>query len=141
VTAPFETQVLAQPEAISGLTDQIIDHLDGNGVDARTTHHVALAIEELLANLGTHGQCADVPATVRLFVEPAAVTVEIIDAGPSFDPRQTPDPKLSDTPSQREVGGLGLFLIRQLVSTIDYTRKGDANCTTFAVARSSAKVG
>ena len=134
----FERQVLAQPAAISALSEQVMDYLAGAGVDARAAHHVALAFDELLTNLGSHGNSADKPATVRLFVERDRVKGEVLDFGPAFDIRATPDPDLTRTIEDRQVGGLGLFLVRQLACEIGYDRRDGMNRTSFAVMRSSS---
>jgi len=128
-------EVLAQPAAISELTGQVLDHLAAEGVDARAAHHVALALDELLGNLGSHGNSADKPASVRIDIEPDKVRAEIIDTGPAFDIRAAPQPTLSHSIDEREVGGLGLFLVRQLACEIGYERHDGTNRTTFAVAR------
>ena len=137
MSARFETQILPQPAAISELTQAIMDFLAGAGVDTRTAHHVALAFDELLTNLGSHGNSADKPATVRVFVEPDRVKAEVLDSGPAFDIRTAPDPDLSQSIEDRQVGGIGLFFIRQFASEIGYDRRDGVNCTTFAVKRTT----
>ena len=59
------------------------------------------------------------------------MTTEIVDGGTPFDPRQAPDPDLSGGIKEREIGGLGLYLIRQFAESIDYARRGEKNFTTF----------
>src|SRR5262245_35167383 len=135
MTAPFEADVMPQPEAISALTERAIDYLSENGVDARAAHHVGLALDELLANLGSHGGSADRPANVRIVIEPDKVRTQVRDTGAEFDIRKAADPVLSDNIEEREVGGLGLFLIRQFASEIGYERSEGRNCTTFAIMR------
>jgi serine/threonine-protein kinase RsbW len=135
MSAAFETEVLPQPDAISALTEQVMDYLAGAGVDARTTHHVGLAFDELLTNLGTHGGSPDTLAKVRVMVEPGKVCAEIRDAGPPFDIREAAEPALTDNIEDREVGGLGLFLIRQFASEIGYERTDGMNCTKFVIMR------
>lgn len=131
----FAVDVLAVPETIAELTGTVMTFLESQRVDARATHHVAMIIEEFLTNLGTHGDCRDRPAHVRVTVEPTRVTGEIVDCGPPYDPRQArgPDPDLPVI--DRPAGGLGLFLVRQLSSTLDYARRNEENHTQFAVAR------
>jgi anti-sigma regulatory factor (Ser/Thr protein kinase) len=131
----FQATVLAETAAISALTDQIIDYLGAAGVDARTTHHVALGTEEILTNLGTHGGSSDSPATVRISVGPEDVTAEIVDTGVEFDLRTAPEPDLRGDIAERAVGGLGLHLIREFASRLDYSRRDGTNCTIFAIAR------
>jgi serine/threonine-protein kinase RsbW len=135
VSAFFETQVLPRPEAISAFTEQVMDYLAGAGIDTRTAHHVALAFDELLTNLGSHGGGADKPATVRVIVESDKVRAEIRDTGAPFDIREAAEPVLNQTIEEREIGGLGLFLIRQFASEIGYERRDGTNCTSFAVLR------
>ena len=133
-TGELKTDALATPEAISRVVDDVMAFLRREQVDARATHHVALVIEEMLANLGTHGGCRDKPARIRVAVEPARVRGEIVDQGPAFDPRTAPVPDLTAAPDERPVGGLGLHLVRQL-STLEYARQDGENRTTFFVAR------
>lgn len=132
----FEAQVLARPQEISDLTERAGDFLDRAGVDTRAAHHVAMILEELLTNLGTHGAAAAEPATVRISIESGRVLVEIVDSGAPFDPRSTPDPDVSGPAEERKIGGMGLFLVRKLASDLDYDRSEGRNRTVFAVARS-----
>lgn len=131
----FAVDVFVAPEAISELTGTLMNFLKGQHVDARTTHHVAMIIEEFLTNLATHGNCGDTPARIRVTIEPGRVEGEIVDSGPPFDPRQAPAPNLDLAAVDRPAGGLGLFLVRQLSSSLDYVRRNDENHTTFAVVR------
>jgi serine/threonine-protein kinase RsbW len=135
MTEPFVTQVLARPAEISELSERIFDYLGAAGVETRPAHHLVLALEELLTNLGTHGNCADVPATVRVVVESDAIRGEIADTGPAFDIREAPEPVLSDDIENRPIGGLGLFLIRKLARDLDYTRRDGTNLTIFTISR------
>ena len=135
MTAPFEAELLPRPDAISALTGRVMDYLTAAGVDARATHHVGLAFDELLTNLGSHGGSPDKPAAVRVVVESDKVRAEIRDSGPAFDIRTAAEPALDQTIEEREIGGLGLFLIRQFASEIGYERRDGMNCTRFAILR------
>ena len=131
----FEISMLATPEAISALTENVMAFLSEQGVGTRTTHHVALVLDEVLTNLGTHGNCRDQPAKIAIVVEPDKVTGKVIDTGPPFDPRDAPDPSLDLSADDRPIGGLGLYLVRKLSCALEYTRQNDENCTTFAIRR------
>ena len=135
MTASFEAELLPQPEAISALTERVMGYLSEAGVDARAAHHVALVFDELLTNLGSHGGSPDRPAAVRIVVESDKIRAEIRDSGPAFDIRAAAEPALNQTIEEREIGGLGLFLIRQFASEISYERRDGMNCTRFAILR------
>jgi anti-sigma regulatory factor (Ser/Thr protein kinase) len=134
----LQASALATPEAISGLLEEVMDFLQREAVDTRATHHVALVIEEMLANLGTHGGCRDKPARITVSVEPTRVRGEIVDQGPAFDPRTAPEPDLTASMEEREIGGLGLHLVRQL-STLEYSRQNGENHMTFFVNRKDSQ--
>jgi len=139
--ARFEKNTLATPEAISELTEEVMAFLHAQGVEVRATHHTALVLNEVLTNLGTHGGCADRPARIAVIVEPDRVTGEIVDNGPPFDPRHAPDPILDAAVDDRPVGGLGLYLVRKLSSSLEYARRNDENCLTFAISRGTPDQG
>lgn len=132
----LETEALATPEAIAALTEQVLAFLAAQQVDARATHHVALIVEELVTNLGSHGNCRDTPAKIKVVVEPGQVTGEIRDTGPPFDPRLAPDPDIDAPIEDRPIGGLGLYLIRELSSALAYSQEDGRNVTRFAITRS-----
>jgi anti-sigma regulatory factor (Ser/Thr protein kinase) len=137
----FETSTLATPEAITDLTEKVMTFLSEQGVETRTTHHVALILDEILTNVGTHGGCPDRPAKIALIVEPDKVSGEIIDCGPPFDPRLEPKPARDVSADEKPIGGLGLHLVRKLSSALEYARRNEQNCTVFAVERAAGGAG
>jgi anti-sigma regulatory factor (Ser/Thr protein kinase) len=135
----FSAHVLATPDAISAIMDDVFAFLETEKVDDRAAHHVVLILEEVLTNLGTHGDCADHPAEVSIHVLPHEVSARVSDRGTPFDLTQAPDPALDMSTEHRPIGGLGLFLVRKLSSRVEYHRRGDRNRLEFAVARATAQ--
>jgi serine/threonine-protein kinase RsbW len=131
----FAASVLAQPALVAELNARVLDFLQRQQVDARAANHVALVIEEVLTNIGTHGRCTDRPVQVALTVAPGRVDGEIVDTGLPFDPRDAPEPDLAGNAGERPAGGLGLFLVRRLTSALEYASRNGENCLHFAVAR------
>jgi len=131
----FDAEIAVVPDAIAQLTQRTSEFLREAGVDEYAAYHVALVLEEMLTNVGTHGKSPGVPATVKITVEPDRVRGEIVDSGPFFDPRSAPAPDLGADLADRPIGGLGLFLTRQLASDLDYARRGGQNFTSFSISR------
>jgi serine/threonine-protein kinase RsbW len=131
----FAVEIAPSPEALGRLTDDVTAFLRGAGVDARAVHHVALVIEEVLTNVATHGGCPDAPATVALEVQPDRIAGEIGDRGRPFDLREAAPPDIGASIEDRKIGGLGLYLVRELTSALDYRREGEQNWTTFCILR------
>ena len=55
------------------------------------------------------------------------LSMEIADNGIAFDPLQLPAPDLHAEIDDRPIGGLGIFLVRELMDSVTYRRDGDWN--------------
>lgn len=104
----------------------------------RLVYLVNLTLEELGLNALTHGRehgLDELSISIRSDTE--SVFIEMVDNGAPFDPltdAPIPDP---DAPLEsRPVGGLGIYLIRNMVDEIHYKRGDDRNCLTLITRRS-----
>src|SRR6202007_1501577 len=64
---------------------------------------------------------------VSLELETDAVTMTVDDDGPQFDPLSLAPPDVTATLADRRVGGLGVFLVRELMDTVSYARVAGRN--------------
>jgi anti-sigma regulatory factor (Ser/Thr protein kinase) len=135
----LEREVIMMPSEIGAFTEQTSDFLTEHGVDARAVHHVALVLDEMLTNLATHAGLSGQAVSVRLSIDAGDVRGEIVDRGVPFDPRNSADPDVTAGLADRPVGGLGLFLVRKLTSSLGYAQSGGRNVTTFSVPRAGVQ--
>ncbi len=98
-----------------------------------------LSLDELLTNIVHNGyqdeERHEIDLTVRGL---AAGDVEIIveDDGVAFDPfSEAPEPDLESGVEDRPIGGLGVFLVKQLMHELEYERRGDRNRVTLRLRR------
>jgi serine/threonine-protein kinase RsbW len=93
----------------------------------RTTFE--LALEEVFTNIVRHGtQPGKVPSVeVSLVMSTDGLTMTIEDDGPRFDPLSLPAPDITAALDDRPVGGLGVFLVRQMMDAVDYQYVGSRN--------------
>lgn len=92
------------------------------GLPAQTVFQLNLALEELVTNTMIHGFQGDRGHEIRLVFQfdPGTVTVTVIDDGIPFNPLAQPSVDSSLPLEEREPGGLGIHLVRQVVDEIDY---------------------
>jgi CheY-like chemotaxis protein/anti-sigma regulatory factor (Ser/Thr protein kinase) len=87
-----------------------------------------LAVDEICANLVQHAEVGAYPGPTRVTVRrsglDAIITVE--DRGRPFDPANAPAPDLTTAWEDRPVGGLGWFLVKQMVDELTYVSISDA---------------
>lgn len=97
------------------------------------TMDLKLAIEEVVANSINYGfrENENGKICVSLKFQPEEVLVEIKDNGKEFDPTQVSDVNTELDLEDRNIGGLGLFLVRQLTGSLSYRRVEDLNILCF----------
>ncbi len=94
---------------------------------------VLLAIEELVTNSIKYGYDDPGEHTIVIVLSAAdqSFTMIVTDDGHPFDPLSVPPPDLSLDIQDRPIGGLGIYLLRELADKITYERRGDRNRLTL----------
>ena len=116
--------------------------LTRHGVSAGVRGDVRLIVEELASNAIAYGGVdgADMGGmsadgngvgqhelSVNIAIDGDLLTLEFRDEGAPFDPMSVPAPDLDADILDRPIGGLGLYLIRQIAEDTRYQRIGDCN--------------
>ena len=65
-----------------------------------------------------------------MIVDEQEFAARVVDDGPPFDPTAHPAPDLDVPLELRQEGGLGIFLVRQIMSSVEYQRVGSKNIVT-----------
>lgn len=100
---------------------------------------LVLCLNEVLANIITHGGSTARAAPITLVLEVALdrghgkADVKVCDAGMAFDPLSVPARSLPQTLEEASLGGLGLVIIRRCSDWLDYRHDGGRNHLTFGV--------
>jgi len=107
------------------------------GLDMSLTMSLNLALEEAVVNVMDYayseGQRGDVD--IEVTADQQWLTFVISDTGIAFDPTAKEDVDTTLSAEERPIGGLGIFLVRQLMDVIDYKREGDKNVLTLRKKR------
>ena len=107
--------------------------LRARAVPSRVVDDSLLILEEVVANVVTHGYRGDATRCLEIDIQvtpDAQVRLRFADDGPAFDPLAHPPPDLDATIDQRAVGGLGVWLVRQLAARCEYARDEGRNLLT-----------
>jgi serine/threonine-protein kinase RsbW len=92
-------------------------------IDPSTTYDLLLAVTELVTNALLYGyQEKSGFIEVQIGREGDALVVRLRDRAEMFDPTQVPLPDISLPLEKRPVGGMGIYLTRQLVDSFTYQR-------------------
>ncbi|HMA34861.1 MAG TPA: ATP-binding protein [Chloroflexia bacterium] len=122
VTVTREMTQDSHVENMARLRDFVEDACRQAGVDEDTVFAFKLAVDEACTNIVMHGYAgrAPGPITVTCACAPQQVVVTITDFGRSFDPAALRPADRSSDWMDRPIGGLGLFLIQELMDEVRY---------------------
>lgn len=114
---------------ISRLSKFISDIASSRGLDENQAMNINLAMEEAVTNSimyaypeGTRGE-----VEVDAIVDDNAIEFTISDNGMEFDPTARPEPDINARAEERPIGGLGIFLVKNIMDSVSYTREKNTN--------------
>ena len=134
ITCTIEADILAIPR-ISVILDQA---MRVHGFLEEEILDTQLAVEEAITNVIVHGYAGnhgEIQITCR--TTHGLAEVQIQDSAPPFDPMSLPEPDITSDIEDRKIGGLGIFLIRQVMDEIVY-RYEDGNNILVLVKKKKA---
>jgi serine/threonine-protein kinase RsbW len=95
--------------------------------------NINLVIEEAVSNIIFYAFADSNKHTIEISVssDKKVLSVKITDDGNPFNPLEQQQPDITLPVEERPVGGLGIFLISQIMDEMDYTRKEHLNILTL----------
>jgi len=113
--------------------DAVIDFVDERLGDCPepVRSEIALVVNEIFSNIVRYAYNPENgEATVRITVGDD-ITIEFEDSGVAYDPLSNDDPDISLSAEEREIGGLGIFMVKKLMDSVEFRREGNKNILTI----------
>ena len=106
--------------------DAILEDMD---CPMKTQMQIDVAVEELYVNIAHYAYApATGPAEIRVDTEPeSVVAISFIDWGVPFNPLARPDPDVTLSAEERQIGGLGIYMVKKSMDDMTYRREEDRN--------------
>ena len=118
-----ELNLSATLENLDQVTAFVEEKLESCGCPMKIQMQVAIAVEEIYVNIAHYAYNPEIgPATIRVEVpeDPLEVIITFMDQGKPYDPLAKEDPDVSLSAEERDVGGLGIFMVKQTMDDIRY---------------------
>ena len=92
-----------------------------------------LVLEEAISNviLYAYGNEKQKDISLVAYLSDNNLVFVLTDSGAEFDPTKVPDADVTLSAEEREIGGLGIYLIRQIMNTVEYQRIDGKNVLTM----------
>lgn len=125
-----ELLIDATVENIETVTAFVNEQLEVLNCPIKSQTQIDIAIDELFGNIAHYAYNPEVgPVTVRVEVtgDPITVIITFIDHGIPYDPLKKEDPNITLSAEEREIGGLGIYIVKKSMDDITYEYKDGQN--------------
>jgi len=108
--------------------------LEEAGCGMKTQMQIDVAVEEIYVNIAHYAyapQTGTAKISVDIDTDKRQIVVEFRDSGMEFDPLAKPDPDTTLSAQERQIGGLGIYMVKKSMDDMTYTRSDGQNILTL----------
>jgi serine/threonine-protein kinase RsbW len=130
----------ANAECLGRILEFVDDACSRFGVRGSAAFDVKLAVEEVCTNVIQYGYEATSPGPLAVTIADRADSLVIVvnDRAAAFDPSDAPAADTTSAWNEREAGGLGLHLVRNVVDEMHYATSPDGLNSLTLIKRKNA---
>ena len=124
----------AKTESLSDVLGFVEETLEGFACSMKIQTAICVAIEEVFVNVAHYAypeSVGDMTLSIAFNEESRDVTFRMMDKGVPFDPLKKPDPDITLSAEEREIGGLGIFIAKQTMDSLSYSYENGENVLTM----------
>ena len=124
----------AERDRLNQVQDFIDQNLAGVEYSPEAQIQLQIAVEELFVNIASYAYApghGDAVIGCRVEEDPPSITVQIRDWGKPFDPLAKKDADVTLSAEDRDIGGLGIYMVKNSMDAVDYKREDGQNVLTI----------
>lgn len=114
-------------EEVLGFVDR---HLEEKECSPKVNVQIDVAVEELFVNIAHYAYSPGTGSAtigVEMFEDPAAIAITFTDQGKPFDPLAKEDPDITLSAEERQIGGLGIYMVKKSMDDVTYEYRDGQN--------------
>jgi len=133
----FQLRAAAETNCLYEVLEFMHQHLDEHGVSPKIRFQLDIVAEEIFVNIANYAypdHKGDVIFTVSFAEEQTGrpyVSISFSDQGIFFDPLAHEDPDTTLSAAEREIGGLGILMVKKYMDGMYYEYKDGSNILTM----------
>lgn len=138
----IELQVPDQLSELECVSETIENFAEEHQIDFAVLTKVNIILDEVLSNIINYGEIADKSSSksIGLVVEideNGVIQITVSDNCTPFNPLDREDPDTTADLESREIGGLGVYLVKKLTDSVTYTRHANRNILKIVLGTTS----
>ena len=118
-----EITVMADVKNLEAITAFVDEGLEQFHCPPRIQMQLDIAVDELFSNIAYYAYqpgTGDVTVRLEITEEPASVMLTFIDGGIPYDPLSHTDPDTTLSAQERQIGGLGIYMVKKSMDAVSY---------------------
>ena len=127
-TFPAKTESLSD---VLGFVEQTLESFE---CPMKIQTAICVAIEEVFVNVAHYAypdSTGDMTLHIGFDESSRTITFRMTDRGVPFDPLKKPDPDITLSAEEREIGGLGIFIAKKTMDSLSYAYENGENILTM----------
>lgn len=122
-------------ESIEQVTAFVEQELENANIPLKVIAQMNIAVDEIFSNIARYSGADD--TTVGVTAKDGCITLRFADNGSPYNPTEKPDPNTSLSAEERKIGGLGIFMVKKSMDTVEYEYQDGFNILTLTKLRDS----
>ena len=129
-----EIRVQAVLDNLNTVIDFIDEVLERAECPLRTVMKINLSVEEIFVNIASYAYAPNTGYALIQMQElgdPKRVQITFVDEGVPYDPLAKEDPDITLSAEERQIGGLGIYMVKKSMDNMTYEYKDNKNILTI----------
>lgn len=126
--------ITAAPDNLDTVLAFVREEMQAVACPARAVGQVELAVEEIFVNIARYAYAprqGQVSIRCETQCDPWGITITFADQGRPYNPLERPEPDLTLGAEDREIGGLGIVMVKKLMDRVHYEFRDGTNRLTI----------
>ena len=121
---------IAELERLAVFVEEVSEQLN---LDAETAMNLNLALEEVVSNVILYAYPQKMSEFINVMAssDDKVLVFTITDKGEEFDPTKVEEADITLGAEDREIGGLGIFIVKNIMNEVTYQRLDGKNVLTL----------
>ena len=127
-----ELQLDALTENLDRVLEFIEEQLEQYDCPIKTVIQIKIAVEELFVNIAHYAYGEETGyAIIQTETEAGKIKITLIDGGMYYNPLEKEDPDVTLSAEERQIGGLGIYMVKKSMDSVEYEYVDEKNCLTI----------
>lgn len=121
----------AEVNELQNVQSFVIETLSDLHLEMKLQNQLNIVIEELFVNIANYAYKNGGEVEIKVEAKMNEISITFIDSGMKFNPLEIDDPNIDAKAEERRIGGLGIFMVKNMMDDIKYKFENNQNILTI----------